>query len=92
MLELAVSGQGTDCDRPIGVSSYVAAVGKAVQVDQVLGLGKAEVHRRDQALPAGKELCVISQPLLYRQGLLDALRNVVFEWSRFHLTRPLSGV
>lgn len=64
-----------------GVAFFADAtqLGNAVDVDQVLGLGKAQLHHRQQAVAAGQQLGV--RPVLAQQGhgLTHALGGVVLE-------------
>ena len=56
-----------------------AQLGNAVDVDQVLGLGKAQLHHRQQAVATGQQLGI--RPVLAQQGhgLTHAFGGVVLE-------------
>jgi hypothetical protein len=46
-------------------------IGDIVQVDQHRRLRQAEIHHRDQALPAGQGLGIVTMPGEEGQGFID---------------------
>src|SRR5271156_3979918 len=51
-----------------------------VDVDQVLGIGQAQLHHRQQAVAAGDDACVGAQAHERRDRAVDAGRTFVLEW------------
>ncbi len=69
---------------PPSPSAHIGQTRDPVEVDHDLGLGKAEVHERDEALPACQKLGPVA--ILTEQGqrvLLGARGHVLEAW-RFH--------
>ena len=57
-------------------------------VDQHRGRGEAQLHHRDEAVPAGEQLGVAAVLLEQTQRVLDAGRSDVVECCRNHLALP----
>jgi hypothetical protein len=55
-LELRVPCECADPDRPISIDPVVVQARDAVDVDEQLGRGEAQLEQRDQTLPAGQHL------------------------------------
>ena len=63
---------------------YIAELGKAVQIHQHRWRGEPEVHRRNEALPAGQRLRIAAVLGEQRQRFVERLRTKVFERCWFH--------
>jgi hypothetical protein len=80
--ELRVSREGADRD-PITVLADVAEAVEAADVDEYARPRDAELHRRDQRVPAGEHLRVAVAPEELDR-LLDRPGSLVREGSRDH--------
>jgi N-methylhydantoinase A len=57
-----------------------------VDVDQLLGIGEADLHHRQEALPTGKDASFATAFRLCGDGLVDAVRGHEVEAGREHTT------
>ena len=89
--QLGVAGERTDSDLAVLLTD-VRELAELVDVDQVLGVGQAQFHHRQQAVPAGDDPCLRSEPSERLDYAVDARPALVLEWSRgLHLYSPLTG-
>jgi len=80
--EVVVARERADRDPVPGVAD-VAELAEAADVDEEAGPGEAELHQRQQGMPAGEELRVTTraeQP----DGVLDGAGQLVVERGRDH--------
>src|SRR3989304_1160527 len=61
------------------------------EIDEVLGLGQAELHHGEQAVTAGQDFRVILEPAQEGDRLLDAGWAVVIELGRIHGDPPFTS-
>ena len=54
-------------------------VGDAIEVDEVRGLGEAQLHHRQKTVTTGQQFRLISEPREQGERLADRTRSVVFE-------------
>src|SRR5207249_12218200 len=74
-----------------GGGAVLAHAGQATDppdVDQVLGLGQAQLHHGDEAVPAGEQLRVVLVARQEPDRLLDARDPMVLEGRRVHDAPP----
>src|SRR5262249_15432759 len=71
-------------DAPVRVDPVVVQPRQAVDVDQQLGVGEAQLQQRHQALAAGQHLRLAPTRLQQGDRLLDRLRRLVAEARRIH--------
>ncbi len=72
-----------------------AEPGNLAQVDEVLGLGQAELHHRDEAVPSGQKLRVVLVLGQKAEGVLHAGGRVILEGGWIHawlLSTGLGGL
>ena len=70
----------------------VAELGEVVDVDQRLGLGQAELHHRDQAVPAGQHPGLRPELGQQRERVADAGRALVLKVRGYLHPCPLSAI
>ena len=84
--DVVVAGQRADRD-PIAVVLDVREVGEPSDVDEKGRLGEAQLHERQQRVPAGQQLRVLALPE-QADRVVDGGRNLVVEGGRDHAAPP----
>ena len=69
-----------DPDLAVVLGDVAELVRERVDVDQVGGRGQAELHHREQRVPAGEQARVGSQLRQQLERLLDARRSLILKW------------
>ena len=82
-----VAHQRADVQRAV-LLLELAELGDAVDVDERPRRGEAELHQRDQALPAGEDLRVFAVLLEQGQRLVEGRRREVVEAGWVHEPPP----
>src|SRR5688500_3562065 len=77
--EVDVAGERADADLAVLLAD-VGELREIVDVDQVLGVGEPQLHHRQQAVAAGDDPRLGTEPLERRDRALDARRTFVLEW------------
>ena len=83
-----VGRQGADDGGP-AVLAHAGQAADPPDVDQVLGLGQAQLHHGDEAVAAGEQLRVVFVAGQEPNRLLDARHPMVLEGRRVHWEPPL---
>ena len=87
-LDVHVAGQCADGDVVAGIAD-VRQVTDAADVDQHTWLGEAQLHQRQQAVPAGEELGVVTMFADETDGLFGRTGADVVEGGGNHVVAPL---
>ena len=82
-----MSGQGADGDVIAGVSD-VRQIADPPDVDEHARLGEAQLHQRQQAVPAGEELGIITVLADEADGLFGRTGADVVEGGGNHVVAP----
>ena len=90
-LHVHVSGEGADGDVVASITD-VAEVADATDVDQNAGRRQAQFHQRQQAVPTGKELRVLTVLTNEADGLFCRTGTDVVECCGNHLLSPFEGI
>ena len=85
-----MAGERADGD-VVAVLADVGKVGEPADVDEHGGLGEAQLHQRQQAVPTGEELGVVTVLASEAHRFLGARRSDVVERCGDHCPSP-SGV
>ena len=68
-----------------GFFAYAFELGDPAQVDQVTGLGEAQLHHRQQTVSAGQQLGIVAELRQQAERVGHRLRRVVVEFAGNHL-------
>src|SRR5439155_25333204 len=82
--------EGADHEVPVFLLEPVEPL-DAVDVDERPRRGDAQLHHRDQALPACQHLRLVAEALKDRDRLVETRRSEVLEGRRIHRKRLLSS-
>src|SRR5712692_9223109 len=84
-------GQCADRDVAVFLANIVHAA-KPADVDYVAGLRQAQLHQREETMPAGQNFRFVTVPLDQAQGVFQSFRRDVFKLCRNHFALLLPFV
>ena len=86
--DVVVRRHGADGDVPVCFADVIE-IGDPPEVDDRLGLGQPQFHRRNQAVAAGEQLRVVTVLREKLDRLVDRRWTEIFELSGIHFDSPL---